>query len=61
MANLFFLCYYFFRETNDDGRASAFLTWEQFQPVIYRMRFEIKEYFQAKNIDTFYPYAEVML
>ena len=53
--------YYFFRETNDDGRASAFLTWEQFQPVIYRMRFEIKEYFQAKNIDTFYPYAEVML
>ena len=48
------------KSTNQDGRASGFLTWEQIQPEIYRMRFGIKDYFGAKNIDTFYPYAEVV-
>ena len=49
----------FHREANSDGRASGFVTWEQFQPVVYKMKFDIKEYFQSKNISTFYPYAEV--
>ena len=47
------------RETNADGRASAFLTWEQFEPGTYKMKFDIKEYFEKKNSETFYPYAEV--
>ena len=38
-----------FRETNADGRASAFLTWEQFEPGTYKMKFDIKEYFERKN------------
>ena len=54
--------YYFFflREANLDGRASGFVTWEQFEPIVYKMKFDIKEYFQSKNISTFYPYAEVL-
>ena len=51
----------FHREANSDGRASGFVTWEQFQPTVYKMKFDIKEYFQSKNISTFYPYAEVLL
>ena len=50
---------FYFRETNADGRASAFLTWEQFEPGTYKMKFDIKEYFERKNSETFYPYAEV--
>ena len=49
-----------FRKTNQDGRASGFLSWEQIQPITYRMRFEIQDYFQSKNIETFYPYAEIV-
>ena len=48
-----------FRETNADGRASGFLTWEQFEPGTYKMKFDIKEYFEKNNSETFYPYAEV--
>jgi len=48
------------KEANSDGRASGFVTWEQFEPVVYKMKFDIKEYFQSKNISTFYPYAEVV-
>ena len=50
---------FYIRETNADGRASAFLTWEQFEPGTYKMKFDIKEYFDRKNSETFYPYAEV--
>merc|ERR1711963_550117 len=48
------------KETNADGRASAFLTWEQFEPGTYKMKFDIKEYFERKNSETFYPYAEIV-
>ena len=48
------------QKANQDGRASGFLTWQQIQPMIYRMRFGIQDYFGAKNIETFYPYAEVV-
>ena len=50
-----------FRKANGDGRASAFLTWEEILPVTYRMRFDIQDYFMKQgNVDTFYPYAEVV-
>merc|ERR1719500_2215727 len=48
------------KETNEDGRSSGFLTWEEFETITYRMRFETKEYFQKKGQETFYPYAEVV-
>merc|ERR1712061_218816 len=48
------------KETNEDGRASGFLSWESFEPVMYRMRFDIKDYFHKRGIETFYPYAEVV-
>ena len=47
------------RQTNNDGRASGFMTWEQFQPGTYKLKFNTKEYFEARDVDTFYPYAEV--
>lgn len=48
------------KETNQDGRASAFLSWEQFEATTYRMRFDTKDYFHGKGQDTFYPYADVV-
>merc|ERR1711971_962730 len=33
---------------------------EEFEPITYRMRFDIKEYFQSKGAETFYPYAEIV-
>ena len=61
MIDRFTLFNFYHREANSDGRASGFVTWEQFEPVVYKMKFDIKEYFQSKNISTFYPYAEVLL
>ena len=49
------------RVTNDDGRASAFLTWDQFLCAHYKMRFEVGEYFASHGVETFFPYAEVGL
>lgn len=48
------------KEADKDGRASKFLSWEEFQPITYRMRFDIKDYFHDKGVETFYPYAEVV-
>eukprot|EP00093_Oithona_nana_P002333 02333.XXX_24899_24299_1 [CDS] Oithona nana genome sequencing. len=48
------------KKANGDGRASAFLTWEEILPMTYRMRFDIQDYFKTSNVDTFYPYAEVV-
>ena len=49
------------RQTNNDGRASGFMSWKQFQPGTYKLKFNVKEYFEARDMDTFYPYAEVNL
>lgn len=46
--------------TNEDGRASGFLSWQEFHPATYRLRFDVKHYFSNLNLDTFYPYAEVV-
>ncbi len=45
--------------TNNDGRASAFLTWEQFEVGRYKMHFQLEQYFNKKGVHSFYPYAEV--
>jgi len=48
------------RVTNDDGRASNFLSWEDFKPGTYKMHFATGQYFQEKKTETFYPFAEVV-
>ena len=47
------------RVTNGDGRASNFLSWEDFKPGTYKMHFATGQYFKEKNTETFYPFAEV--
>ena len=47
------------RVTNEDGRASNFLSWEDFKPGTYKMHFATGQYFKEKNTETFYPFAEV--
>merc|ERR1712098_781009 len=48
------------RATNDDGRASKFLSWDEFKPGTYKMHFATGEYFKQQKVETFYPYAEVV-
>jgi len=48
------------RVTNEDGRASNFLSWEQFQPGTYKMHFSTGQYFKERATETFYPFAEVV-
>jgi len=48
------------RVTNDDGRASNFLSWEDFRPGTYKMHFSTGQYFKERATETFYPYAEVV-
>ena len=47
------------RVTDTDGRASGFLSWSEFLPGTYKLHFSTGQYFRAKQIETFYPYAEV--
>ena len=44
--------------TDDDGRASGFLTGDQFAPGHYKMRFGVGDYFGG---DTFFPFVEVIV
>ena len=37
-----------------------FIRCEDFDEGIYKMHFNTKPYFKKKNVDTFYPYVEVM-
>ena len=46
--------------TDDDGRAAAFLTSDQFVSGYYKMRFGVGGYFASKGMDTFFPFAEVV-
>ncbi|HVK97492.1 MAG TPA: hydroxyisourate hydrolase [Flavisolibacter sp.] len=46
--------------TNADGRLSTLLDEEStLQIGIYKLRFETKDYFDSKQIPTFYPYVEI--
>ena len=47
--------------TNADGRASDLLPKDQFLTKgQYKLRFEVKAYFDRKGIATFYPYVEIV-
>ncbi|CAN5175939.1 hydroxyisourate hydrolase [soil metagenome] len=47
--------------TNDDGRIKdLFGTTENLTYGIYKMRFETKDYFDKKQIKTFYPFVEII-
>jgi len=45
--------------TNADGRAPG-LQNNNLEPVIYKLRFETKDYFDKNRISTFYPYVEII-
>eukprot|EP00091_Calanus_sinicus_P003526 TRINITY_DN13699_c0_g1_i1.p1 TRINITY_DN13699_c0_g1~~TRINITY_DN13699_c0_g1_i1.p1 ORF type:complete len:121 (-),score=3.49 TRINITY_DN13699_c0_g1_i1:235-597(-) len=45
------------RVTNDDGRASNFLSWEEFQPGTYKMHFSTGQYFKERATESFYPFC----
>lgn len=48
-------------KTNNDGRIGDLLKKEEILEIgIYKMRFETKDYFDAKHIATFYPYVEIV-
>jgi 5-hydroxyisourate hydrolase len=47
--------------TNKDGRAPALTeNLNELQSNIYKLRFEIKDYFDKERIATFYPYVEIV-
>lgn len=49
-----------FRQTDIDGRIEDFiLETDPFLEGTYKLVFQTKEYFQRKNLKTFYPYIEV--
>jgi len=48
------------KETNQDGRASGFISWDQFTPGTYKMHFSTGQYFKKIGKESFYPYAEVV-
>ena len=48
------------RLTNSDGRASNFISWDDFTPGTYKMHFASGQYFKERQTETFYPYAEVV-
>lgn len=46
--------------TNNEGRIPDLLKKELLQHGIYKMRFETKDYFDKKQVATFYPYVEIV-
>lgn len=47
--------------TNEDGRIADLLKQDVvLLKGIYKIRFETKDYFNKKGIETFYPYVEIM-
>nr|ACO15689.1 transthyretin-like protein R09H10.3 precursor [Caligus clemensi] len=46
--------------TNQDGRVSGFLDWENFQKGVYKLHFGVKEYFEKTNTETFFPFVEIV-
>ncbi|GMK54311.1 hypothetical protein CspeluHIS016_0108970 [Cutaneotrichosporon spelunceum] len=46
--------------TDDDGRVTNLLPpTAQLQAGVYKMRFEVGEYFQSRGVPTFYPFVEI--
>jgi len=47
--------------TNDDGRVSDLLDSEnKLAAGVYKLSFALGDYYQRLNVDSFYPYAEVV-
>merc|ERR1719397_59354 len=46
--------------TNSDGRAAGFTNVAEFEAGVYKMNFDIEDYFAAKNVEQFYPYVEIV-
>eukprot|EP00112_Aurelia_sp_Birch-Aquarium-sp1_P022316 Seg6255.3 transcript_id=Seg6255.3/GoldUCD/mRNA.D3Y31 product="5-hydroxyisourate hydrolase" protein_id=Seg6255.3/GoldUCD/D3Y31 len=46
--------------TNNDGRLGNLITQEKFTPGIYKMVFNLAEYFKKEGKDYFHPKAEVV-
>jgi 5-hydroxyisourate hydrolase len=47
--------------TNTDGRIPQLLpAGERLQQGIYKIRFETKDYFDKNQVQTFYPYVEII-
>ena len=47
--------------TNADGRIADLLSKDQkLEHRIYKMRFETKDYFDKMQVQTFYPYVEIV-
>jgi 5-hydroxyisourate hydrolase len=47
--------------TNTDGRLSGLLKeTEALQLCIHKLRFETKDYFDKAQVETFYPYVEIV-
>jgi 5-hydroxyisourate hydrolase len=45
---------------NNDGRISNLLHKDTvLEPGIYKLRFEVQEYFEKRSIQTFYPFVEI--
>ena len=47
-------------KTNNDGRIADLVKNDLLQQGIYKMRFETKEYFDKKQVATFYPYVDIV-
>ncbi|MGZ5135592.1 MAG: hydroxyisourate hydrolase [Flavitalea sp.] len=48
-------------KTNEDGRITNLLLKDHvLQRGIYKLRFETKDYFDKKQVRTFYPYVEII-
>eukprot|EP00096_Caligus_rogercresseyi_P013132 TRINITY_DN5798_c0_g1_i1.p1 TRINITY_DN5798_c0_g1~~TRINITY_DN5798_c0_g1_i1.p1 ORF type:complete len:119 (+),score=10.99 TRINITY_DN5798_c0_g1_i1:86-442(+) len=48
------------KTTNQDGRVSGFLGWENFQKGIYKLKFDVKGYFEKTKTESFFPYVEIV-
>jgi len=46
--------------TNSDGRIADLLKNGLLQHGVYKMRFETKEYFDKKQVATFYPHVDIV-
>ena len=46
--------------TNSDGRISDLHKSDLLEEGIYKLRFETKDYFDKKQVRTFYPYVEII-
>ncbi|XP_055905487.1 5-hydroxyisourate hydrolase [Eupeodes corollae] len=48
-------------QTDHDGRAWKLLTQEQFQSGVFKLSFDVRKYFEANQIKSFYPLIEVIV